>query len=176
MKLLRRELCRMIAGTMGLVPPPHFGKVGLSTDDFRVEKTVALEFEDELGRTRTEKFGLWCGQIAVAGMRIRALATDLCDNNAEYHEFVVAYRVDGAPMHGLKVIYGEDHYGLFIVKGDALSGNGMVERDIWKPVGRYEMLIAAAGFEKISSQGLVWNPCNEYDDLYEILIEVVGMG
>lgn len=176
MKLLRRELCRLMLGNMGLVPPPNFGRVGLSTNDFKIDKVISLEFEDERGNKYTEGFGVWCGSITLQGMRIRAIATDICDNESNYHEFIVVYALDGAPIHGIKVIYGEEHNGLFVVKGDIFSGEGIVENDVWKPVGRYEMLVAAAGFEKMNDVGVTWVPCNEYDDLYESLIEVVSMG
>lgn len=176
MKLLRRELCRLVLGSMGLVPPPNFGRVGLSTNDFKINKIVSLEFEDERGHKSVENFAVWCGSITLHGMRVRAVATDICDNKANYHEFIATYSLDGAPIHAVKVIYGEEHNGLFIVKGDVFRGEGIVESNVWKPVGRYEMLVAAAGFEKMNDVGLTWIPCNEYDDLYDALIEVVGMG
>jgi hypothetical protein len=162
MKELRRELCRLILGKFGLVPPPNFGKVGISTKEFLLSKTIKIEFEDELGNVSNHNFGLWSGSIMYNGSKVRVLATDICDNKINYHEFIATYIVDKSPVNGIRVIYGEEDYGLFIVKTDK-----------WKPVSVANMLMSAAGFEQMSNIGLVWTPCDEYDDLYGPLKEVL---
>ena len=84
--------------------------------------------------------------------------------------------LDNTTIHGVKAIYGEDHYGLFVIKTDSFENNGSIIKGAWEQVGRYEMLIASAGFEKIKDLGLTWNVCNEWEDLYGALVEVVDLG
>lgn len=175
MKILQRELCRLILGSFGLVPPPNFGKVGITTSEFRIDKTILLEIEDAEGIKRTEEFGLWCGSVGYQASRLRVLATDICDNEKNYHEFIATYVLEDSTIHGIKAIYGEDHNGLFVVKGNSVENDGSFIKGVWKPVGRYEMLIASAGFERIKDLGLTWNTCNEWEDLYNALIEVIDL-
>lgn len=176
MKILKRELCRLILGSFGLVPPPNFGKVGLSTPEFRLDKNLILEIEDSEGIKKTEEFGLWCGSVGYQASRLRVLATDICDNEKNYHEFIAVYMLDNTTIHGVKTIYGEDHYGLFVIKTNSFENNGSIIKGAWEQVGRYEMLIASAGFEKIKDLGLTWNVCNEWEDLYGALVAVVDLG
>jgi len=165
MKELRKELCKLILGKLGMVPPPNFGKTGITTKEFLLDKTINIEFEDELGNISPEKFGLWCGVLKHQGMQVKVIATDLCNNQNDYHEFLATYAVNKGPIHGVKAIYGIEDYGLFVLKTPAG----------WKQEGLYEMLIGSAGFEKMSSLGLLWEPCDEYDDLFESLKEIINM-
>jgi hypothetical protein len=166
MKELRKEICKLILAKIGMVPPPNFGKTGITTKEFLLDKTINIEFEDELGNVFLEKFGLWCGILKHQGMQVRVVATDICNNKNSYHEFLATYCVDKSPIHGTKAVYGAEDYGLFIIKTPAG----------WKQVGVYEMLVGAAGFEKMSSIGLLWEPCDEYEDLFIALKEIVNMG
>lgn len=166
MKKLKKELCKSIVNNMGLVPSPNFGKVGLTTKDFLIDKTISLEFENELGNKIIQKFGLWCGSISLSGMMIKALVTDICDNDNNHHEFIVTYKLENGPIVGISIIYGEDHNGLFLFK----------KNEQWKPASNYEMLMAAAGFEKLNDLGIMWKPNKDYEELYDSLIEIIGMG
>lgn len=168
MNILNREIIRHILGSLGLVPPPNFGKVGITTNEFKTKKTLTLEFEDSKGEDQKTEFALWSGKISLGnpnGMQtLKILATDICDNEQGYHEFIMAYRLDEAPIHAIKHIYS-DNDALFLTKVD----------EIWRPVGTYEKLIACAGFERMTQLGLSWLPCDEYDELYSSLVEVVEM-
>lgn len=164
MDLLNREIVRTILGSIGFVPPPNFGKVGISRDEFMLNKFITLDFETNNGGVQKEQFAIWCGQTRQGNSTLKVLATDICDNGSNYHEFIAVYKVDNAPVHMVKHIFGEEDMGLFLFK-----------LDTWKPVGRYEKLISCAGFEKITSMGFSWEPCKDYNDLYACLVEAIEM-
>jgi len=170
MDVLNREIIRHILGGLGLVPPPNFGKVGITTKVFKAEKTLALEFENSKGEDQKTEFALWSGQISMGApgtaQVLRALATDICDNEKNYHEFIAVYQLEAAPIHAVKHIFSDEDNGLFLTKLDGKA---------WRPVGTYEKLIACAGFERMIQLGLTWAPCKDYEELYPSLVEVVEM-
>lgn len=167
--IFNREIVRHVLGSFGFVPPPNFGKVGITPDDFRLENGFDLEFESEDGRMEKKTFGLWCGETIQGSSKLRVLGTDICDNDSNYHEFSAVYRVNDAPIHAIKHVFDDDAPALYIVK---------LETDIgikWRSVGTAQKLIACAGLEKFNSLGFSWAFCNEYEDLLPALLEVVEM-
>jgi hypothetical protein len=166
--LFNREIIRHLLGSFGMIPPPNFGKVGISTEEYKLSHGFDLEFENDSGEMNKVSFGLWCGLANQGSSTIRVLATDVCDNN--YHEFSVVYRVDGAPIHAIKHVFDDESPALFLVKLNTDTG------ELWKPVGVAEKLIACAGFERFNNLGISWLPCDEYEnDLLPALLEVVEM-
>jgi hypothetical protein len=145
-----------------MIPPPNFGKVGISTNEFRQQKCFDLEFENSSGKMEKVSFALWGGQIEMGGSFIKALGTDVCDEDEPYHEFSIVYQVDKSPIHGIKHMFAEGGEALFIIQ----SGKG------WRPIDTAEKLIACAGFEKLNTNGISWSPYNtEY--LLPKLLEIV---
>jgi hypothetical protein len=163
--VLNRELIRTVMGSLGIVPPPNFGKVGITTNDFLLDEHISLDFEDKNGIPNKEKFAMWCGITAHGSDEIKVLLTDICDNETGYHEFILVYRLSNYAPHILKHVFSDDDFGLFLRK---------VEKE-WRPVGQYEKLVSCAGFCQMSSLGLTWVPCKDYTDLYPLLIEGVEM-
>ena len=165
-KVLNRELIRTMLGDFGLVPPPNFGKVGISTQEFLLKESLDMEVESESGEMESISYGLWAGSIMFMQSSLRVLATDICDIEAGYHEFVVTYRMDEAPIHAIKHVFQDDEDpGLFLRKNN----------HEWKMVSLYDRLVATAGFERLTSMGATWRPEKQYEDLYEALVEVVNM-
>lgn len=166
--LFEREIIRHILGSFGFVPPPNFGKTGITSEDFMLKNGFDLEFENEFGEVELKKFGLWCGYADYGG-RIRVLGTDVCDPKVNYHEFCVAYKVDNSPIHILKHIF--EHDGLVIYRAK-IEKDGL---ESWRPVGVEQKLLACAGLERFNKIGIKWNPCNEFEDLLPALLEAVEM-
>jgi hypothetical protein len=166
---LKNELCKLVLSNMGMVTPPNFGKLGISLNDFLLNINLPIEFEDDNGNVDFQQYGLWCGYVSYMGMRIRALATDICDNEKNYHEFIVVYCLDNAPIHAIR--QSPNSNDCFF-----MSKNTTGKEPVWKNVSIYDMLISSAGFYKMSDLGVLWNPCKEYDDLQKALIEVIGLG
>ena len=166
---LNREIVRHVLGSFGFVPPPNFGKVGVSLDDFRQEEGFELEFENDDGQMEKKTFGLWCGECEMGGTRLKVLGTDVCDNENNYHEFSVVYQVDESPIHAVKHVFDDESPALYLVKLNTDTGIK------WKEVGAEQRLIACAGLEKINSVGLTWNSSNDVKDLLPALLEVVEM-
>jgi hypothetical protein len=169
MEKLKIELCKLILSNMGMVKPPNFGKSGISINDFLLNINLSVEFEEDNGNIEVEKYGLWCGYVSYMGMRIRALGTDICDNKNNSHEFIVVYCLDNGPFNAIKYSTNSENC-FFMVKGVENT------KCIWKNANIYDMLTASAGFYKISDLGVLWYPCKEYEDLYKVLVEVVGLG
>jgi hypothetical protein len=161
---LNREIVRHILGSLGMVPPPNFGKVGISTNEFRQQKCFDLEFENKYGKMERVSFALWGGQIVQNGSIIKALGTDVCDDDGPFHEFSIVYQVDSSPIHGIKHLFAEEGEALYIIK----SGKE------WKQIGAAEKLITCAGFLTLNSQGINWNPYNT-EHLLPQLLEIVEM-
>lgn len=165
MKELRRELCRLILGKIGFVPPPNFGKVGISTKEFLLDKSVKLQIEDELGNSTIEKFGLWAGELSFQGANVRVLATDICNIKTGYDEFIMIYKTEKASLNAIRAVYGMEDFGLFLVK----------HKDKWQQVGVANMLMSAAGFEQMANMGLTWKPSDDYEDLLKAIHEIIDM-
>ena len=164
-----REIVRHVLGSFGFVPPPNFGKVGISSHEFRLEKGFDLEFESDKGKMEKKTFGLWCGATEMGSTKLVVLATDVCDPETEYHEFSVVYRVDNAPLHAVKHVFSDDEPAHYVVKLETDTGIQ------WRQVGTEQKLIACAGLERINSMGINWVPSNEYETLLPALMEVVEM-
>jgi len=167
--VLNREIVRHVLGSLGMVPPPNFGKVGLSLEEFKLDKGFDLEFETDNGKMEKKKFGLWCGVAQQGRSKLRVLATDICDNATNYHEFCVVYRVDDAPFHAVKHVFDDEAPAMYLVKHQTDVG------EVWRPVGTEQKLIACAGFERFNSLGIDWVPSVEFEDLLPVLMEVVEM-
>ena len=163
--VLNRELVRTVMGSLGIAPPPNFGKVGITTDNFALGKYISLDFEDKDGNQKKENFAMWCGKAKHGEDEIRALLTDICDNETGYHEFIMVYQLSNFQPHILKHVFSDDDFGLFLRKN----------ADGWKPVGQYEKLVSCAGFVQMSNLGLTWTPCEDYNDLYPLLVEGIEM-
>lgn len=162
--MLNREIVRHILGSFGLVPPPNFGKVGISSNEFKLNDGFSLEFENANGTMEMVKFGLWGGNINYNQSTMIALATDVCDNDSDYHEFSLVYRVDNSFVHGIKHIYNDNGISLYLNNDK-----------VWKPIGMYDKLIACAGFQKINDLGINWSPNIDSKELLPFLLEIVEM-
>lgn len=147
--IFNREIIRHILGNLGMVPPPNFGKVGISTEEFKQQKTLLLEFESRGSRMETIKFPLWGGKIESSGAKLNVLATDLFDEN--YHEFVVVFQTNGETMHGIKHNFDEQAN---------LAGFFMFDGVVWKNVSTITKLKVCLGFELLNDWGLTWEPAN----------------
>jgi len=159
--LLDREIIRYILGSIGFIPPPNFGKVGIST--YKLNKDFQLEFENIDGTMEKVSFGLWGGSISDMNSKVKVLATDICDNNNNYHEFSAVYRVDNNNVYGIKHIFEDNGIVLYLVNID----------NKWKPVSLFDRLIACAGFEKLNNIGLIWQQENDITDLFPYLMEII---
>jgi hypothetical protein len=164
-KILDRELVRMIMGSLGIVPPPNFGKVGITTDEFLLEDTLSLDFEDNQGKLKKQKFGIWSGKASYGGQDIRVLFTDICDNETNYNEFILVYNVNNSSNHMLRHIYHDDDDVLFLTKSNKS----------WVKLGMYHKLITCAGFYNMANIGIRWSKCEDYNDLYEDLVSGIEM-
>jgi hypothetical protein len=155
-KILTRELARHVIGKFGLVPPPNLGKLGITTRDFLLDRRLKIEYDDG-----SAEFPIWCG-VSGCQPSITVLATDLTSDN--YHEFCTVFTVDKQVIHGIKHIFSDSDDALFMI------WNGE-----WKPTGLRQKLLLTAGLEQITDLGLGWIPENNYEILYDRLVEIVEM-
>lgn len=174
-KLFNREIIRHILGSFGFVPPPHFGKLGISTNEHFLNEGFDLEFENDSGQMIKSSFGLWSGTIHLGDSKLRVLATDICDNNSNYHEFCLVYQTFDlednitGPVHGIKHIFMDNGLALFLVRSEKDS----VKQ--WSNIGVEQKLIACAGFEKLKSFGATFVKEDNRKQLFEDLLSVVEM-
>jgi len=165
-EILTRELVRHVLGKIGLVPPPNLGKVGISTDAFKLPKTLDIEYFNDTNEKQVSSFPLWCGMCQMGKSKMIALATDLFSEDEEYHEFCAVFCVDDLAIHGVKHIFSDHEEAQFIIARD---------RERWSQLGLYDKLLVTAGMERLADLGATWNPCAEYEILYARLIDLVEM-
>ena len=83
------------------------------------------------------------------------------------YEFLLVYRFDGNPIFSVTASYGYEDDDSFIREYNA-------ENKSWKVVGIQQQANMLIGFEKIVSFGLLWNPTENLDDLYNAAITLVS--
>ncbi len=158
-KDLMREIARQILADVGAAPGTSFGKVGLPEKVCASNKEIILEYDE--GSRQHDTFA---GEIKLGDSIIRAFLVDLTD---DAYEFLLVYRFDGNPIHSVSSSYGYDDDNSYIREYD-------IEKKSWKAIGIKEQANMLIGFEKIVSYGLVWNPCDSVDDLYDAALTLVS--
>lgn len=163
-KVLTRELVRHVLGKFGLIPPPNFGKVGISTDEFILKDTLDIEYRDDDNVTQTSSFPLWAGEGILGKSKMKVLGTDLVSDN--YHEFCVTFCVDNLAIYGVKHIFSDQEDAVFLTSRN---------RKDWSQLGLYEKLMASAGVIRAADLGIVWEPCFKNDELYTKLVDLIEL-
>jgi len=151
-KTLTKELTRIIFGSIGFVPRPNFGKVGISTEEY----LTSNEIQVQLDNNTSEIYSVWAGEAKQDNSKLIIAATSIIEDN--YCEFNAVYKIDSGYIHAIKSsYYDEDEIpNLFIYKIDGK----------WKQLGVYNQLLAAAGFIRMADLGIEYTPVKEIN--YEL--------
>ena len=158
-KELMREIARQILADVGAAPGTTFGKVGLAESVCASNKEIVLEYDEGNIRHNT-----YAGEIKIGDSFVRAFLVDLTD---DAHEFLLVYRFDGNPIFSVMSSYGYDD-------DDSYIREYVIESKSWKVVGVQQQANMLIGFEKIASFGLLWDPTEKIDDLYDAAVTLVS--
>lgn len=153
--ILTKEIINHIFISVGL-SPTSFGKIGLSSKDLMTDRVIDMSYDDlEISHP------VYAGEIIIQESKIRALAVDLTLEDCS--EFCFIFRMDSYPLHGLRLAYDDENAedrdtGTFRIFND--------KNESWIEANVYTQGMALSGIEKITSYGLLWEPCKNIDDLY----------
>ncbi len=150
---------------VGVAPPPVFGVAGISSKEFLLDETLTLTDEDK--HITTHK--IYCGTFKIEKPLtiIRSIVADLSDGDENDHipEYIMLWRMDQYPIYAIRLAFDTTDNGLFLNCTD----------DEWYEVDVYNKALALAGMERIADVGVLWAPCNKYDDLYKGLLHIAGL-
>jgi hypothetical protein len=159
---LEQEIVKHIMGNFGIVPPPYFGKVGISLNNFSIKKRLIVNSDD-----KKIEFPLWCCQLNsnIDMGSYRLLLADMYEPNSSYYEYILCIKHKNNNTIALKSFYNCDLSNFFLIK-----------KDKWQQVKLSKQLIFCSGIEELTQKGLInFEKCNDYDDLFESLIEIVEL-
>ena len=158
-KDLTKEIARQILVDVGAAPGTIFGKVGLAEKKCTSEREIIFEYDEGTIRHNT-----FAGKIKIGDALVRAFLVDLTDDG---YEFLLVYRFDGNPIYSVTSSYGYDDDNSYIREYD-------MKKKSWSPVGLQGQANMLIGFEKIASFGLLWEPTENIDDLYDAAVTLVS--
>jgi hypothetical protein len=162
-EILKRELVRTIMGNFGAIPERDFGSQGIAKKEFLTSKTLDIQYEQNL---QSIKYNVYAAQMVVDGGAFRVISASLND------DLVVVFRFDGVPtLYGLRLDYygtidGQDWGGLFCTK---------VSDTKWMSASLFDRLMVCAGIEKLVNLEYFWTKCDNYEDLFSAMVELVEM-
>lgn len=156
-KLLTREIIRHIFACFGVIVP--LGQAGLTVGELLTKKSVRMAYDN--GEEISHK--VYAGQIVFQESKFRALMVDLTAD-AECPEFCLLFRFDSLPLHGLRLSYDDEDFGVFRILGD---------KDVWKEASMTVQSSALNGIERLVSFGFPWTPCDQIDDLFKAALVLV---
>jgi hypothetical protein len=148
-KTLTKELTRTIFGSIGFVPKPNFGKLGISIDKYLTSEEIRVTMDSE----EEDIYSIWAGKVIQDQSELVILSTAIICK--EYTEFNAVYKIDNSYIHGLKSsYYDEDEIpNLFLYKKD----------NKWNNLNIYNQLLSTAGFIKIADLGTEFKAVKEID-------------
>ena len=157
MNILHRELVRPIMGNLGMIPKSDFGKNGITAKEYLIDKALTIEYDND--DKIEHKVYAACMKNS-AGKNFRAICCNLKD------DLVLVFGVDGLPFHGIRLDYyssiEDQEWVKFAVKNNK-----------WQSLSTFDQLMACAGIEKLAQSAVQWVSCDNYEDLFEALAEVV---
>lgn len=159
-KFLTKEIIRHIFSCFGLgsqITQP----VGLIAEELILKKTINICYDND----EIKKHHIYAGEISFQESKFRALVIDLT-LDVEYPEYCLLFRLDSFPLHGLRMSYDEDDWGVFRIFND---------KQIWVDAPIAVQSMALNGIERINSYGFLWQPCLQFEDLYQAAIILAEM-
>ena len=155
--LLTRELLKRIFGNLGAVPGDNFGKVGITTPIYLLNKTITLL--DENGNK--EKYSVWAGEIIEGGETYKIILTNLGTKTEP--EFVSIFYSTAAFPLSFRLVLDKCDIGSFALR----HGKG------WTEINMGYKLNLASAIELLTQEGRVWSPCKETDELFDLLLGII---
>jgi hypothetical protein len=157
---LTKEIIKRILANVGATPGKLFGKAGLTENIFKLDKKFKIEYDDTIA-----EHDIYGGQIDLDGSKIRAILIDLSIDDVT--EFIFMYRYASLAIIAIKYVYDHDEGfpGFVRVFNDS--------KETWINSSMHMKAMALSGFEQITSAGILWQECDDIDDLYQAAITLI---
>lgn len=155
---LTTAIIERILGNFGIVGSKNFGKVGLTTKEFYLDK---LSLSDQNDNKIFKD--LYSAELKIDkdNSILNAMLLNLTDDSI--YEFILVFRINSLPIYGLRLIFDNTDVGLFLVK----------ENNKWNNTNMFIKAQVLSGVEYITQQGLSWEPCKEDAELHTALLSLV---
>ena len=162
--ILGRELVRVIMGNFGMIPISSFGTQGIAAENFLIPKTLDVQYDNTI-----TKYNVYASQMIVNDGKIKTICASVED------DLIVVFGFDGVPiLYGLCLDYfasaidlvhdKNSMYGRFCLKSDGAK---------WSNANLFDRLMVCAGVEKLAGLEYFWSKCDDYEDLFVALTELV---
>jgi hypothetical protein len=158
--VLDLELSNIIFGNICMVPPPNFGRGGISTPQFKTSEIISIDIEDDDGNIQKKNYPVWAASGNSGGLELACI--DICSDN--YNEFLLVVKSINFTFC-IKKVY-ESNYCEFLHYVD----KKFVQASL------VDKLILAALFEDMGSKGAGFAQNDNISELVTILKEFVEYG
>lgn len=155
--LLTQEIARHILKNIGVLSASKINQ-GLISTEFKLNKTIPVEFEDG---TKVNS-ALYSGKVVLQDFHAKALVIDYSSN--EEIELGFFFKVQDQPIYGIVFNYEFPEDCLFKVYAN----------NIWTNCSIHAKAMILAGFEQLTSLGVLWSKEELVDELLEASSKFLG--
>lgn len=150
---LNKELLKRIFGNLGFISGSNFGKYGITTSDYLIDKK--LNFEGLNSKP------IWCGQINSSGSNYKIAVSNL--ETIDNPEFIGVLNVDG-------LSFGFSLY-------EDMAAFSIKHEETWIGISLLYRLNLTAAIEMITQEGLNWAPCSNEsaNHMYDLMISLLAL-
>ncbi len=159
---LTNEITKRILANVGATPGHLFGKAGLTDPTLKLDNQIKIECDGVI--TLHDIYG---GSIDLGDVSIRSILINLSIDNST--EFLLLFRYSSLAISAIKYIFDDDEEfpGFIRVFNES--------NDTWISSSMYMKATALAGFEKITSSGMLWERCEDIEDLYKASLTLISI-
>lgn len=155
-QILTKELLKRILGNLGAVPGDNFGKVGITRQEFALQKHMIIQEED-----KTKDLIVYAGESKVDNIYQTMLVNT---GTIDEPEFILMIKIEDGSLFGFQLPWvDEKDPGMFMIYAN----------NTWQPISLLYKLNLTAAVEMMTQQGVVWYPCSHVDELYEQFTNLV---
>lgn len=155
-KDLGYHICRVILGSVGIIPGEQLGQYGISRPEHLLKATLDLVYDTET-ESVTVNSPVFAGEILIENTTVRGLFSDL--SVQDQTEFLFVFRNESKPIYGIRFVHNNVEETFFRIGGEIG----------WVPATMIAQCRALMAMDLIATHGLIWKPCAQYDDLFQAL-------
>lgn len=171
-KLLTKEIVRHILISFGVTVSSNIPTNSLLSKECLTDKTVKIKYDEDEEYVHI----VHAGQLLLSNnSKLRAAVVNLTIDSEE-PEYCLCFRLDKLALHGLHS-HSSTHY--------LQSHNDDIDvvlfklynelNKTWTDASIEVQAMVLGGIEKIVSYGLIWEPCNDFDDLYKSVLSLISI-
>jgi len=155
--VLTKELLKRTFGNLGAVPGINFGKVGITADEFLINKKIRFKEESDI-----KERNIWAAQFKTDNS-YRFMLTNL--GSKEVPDFLAIIISENMNPIGLRLLWDDQDPGEF------LTYNG----ESWQGISTLYKLNITVAIEMATREGVAWYNCESSNEIYELFIKLVNL-